>query len=126
MKKDIRTDLAPKALGPYSQAITANGFVFCSGQVPIDPATGDLVAGTIEDQTRRVLQNLAAVLEAAGSSFARAVKVNVYLQDMADFARMNAVYAEYFPAPFPARAAIQAARLPKDVKIEIELIALAE
>lgn len=125
MKKAIQTDQAPKALGPYSQAIVANGFVFCSGQVPIDPATGELVAGPIEDQARRVLQNLAAVLQAAGSSFARAVKVNVYLQDMADFGRMNAVYAEFFPAPCPARAAIQAARLPKDVKIEIELIALA-
>jgi 2-iminobutanoate/2-iminopropanoate deaminase len=125
MKNEIRTPLAPRALGPYSQAIVANGFVFCSGQVPIDPATNELVTGTIEDQTRRVLQNLGAVLEAAGSSFARVVKANVYLQDMADFARMNAVYGEYFPAPCPARAAIQAARLPKDVKIEIEVIALA-
>ena len=125
MKKEIRTALAPRALGPYSQAIAANGFVFCSGQVPIDPATNELVTGTIEDETRRVLQNLGAVLEAAGTSFARVVKANVYLRDMADFARMNAVYAEFFPAPCPARAAIQAAGLPKDVRIEIEIIALA-
>ncbi len=125
MKKDIRTALAPRALGPYSQAIVAGGFVFCSGQVAIDPATNELIKGTIEDETRRVLQNLGAVLEAAGTSFERVVKATVYLRDMADFARMNAVYGEFFPSPCPARAAIQVARLPKDAGIEIELIALA-
>ncbi len=125
MKKDIRTALAPRALGPYSQAIVAGGFVFCSGQVAIDPATNELIKGTIEDETRRVLQNLGAVLEAAGTSFERVVKATVYLRDMADFARMNAVYSEFFPSPCPARAAIQVARLPKDAGIEIEVIALA-
>lgn len=124
MKKDILTSLAPKALGPYSQAIVAGGFVFCSGQVAIDPVTNELVAGSIEDQTRRALRNLGAVLDAAGSSFARVVKATVFLQDMSDFSRMNAVYAEFFPAPCPARAAVQVARLPKDAKVEIEVIAL--
>jgi 2-iminobutanoate/2-iminopropanoate deaminase len=124
MKKEIKTDKAPQAIGPYSQAIVANGFVFASGQIPLDPATGGIVAGGIEEQTRRVLQNLAAVLEAAGSSPAEAVKVTVFLQDMNDFSRMNAVYQDFFPAPYPARAAVQAARLPRDVKVEIEAVAL--
>jgi 2-iminobutanoate/2-iminopropanoate deaminase len=124
MKKEIKTDKAPKAIGPYSQAIVANGFVFVSGQIPIDPATGDLNTGTIEDQSRQVLRNVAAVLEAAGSSLDNVVKAGVFLADMNDFARMNAVYAEFFKAPFPARAAVQAARLPKDVRIEIEVIAV--
>jgi 2-iminobutanoate/2-iminopropanoate deaminase len=124
MKKQVLTDKAPKAIGPYSQGIIANGFVFCSGQIPIDPATGELNQGTIEDQTRQVLKNVSAVLEAAGSSLDEAVKVTVFLQDMNDFAKMNAVYAEFFKAPNPARAAVQVARLPRDVKIEIEAIAL--
>ncbi|OGD27470.1 MAG: reactive intermediate/imine deaminase [Candidatus Aminicenantes bacterium RBG_13_63_10] len=124
MKKEIKTDRAPKAIGPYSQAITANGFVFASGQIPLDPASGEIVEGGIEEQTRRVLLNLGAVLEAASSSPADAVKVTVFLQDMNDFSRMNAVYQEFFPAPYPARAAVQVARLPRDVKVEIEAIAL--
>jgi 2-iminobutanoate/2-iminopropanoate deaminase len=124
MKKEIKTDKAPKAIGPYSQAIVTNGFVFVSGQIPIDPATGELNTGTIEDQSRQVLKNVAAVLEAAGSSLDNVVKAGVFLADMNDFARMNAVYAEFFKAPFPARAAVQAARLPKDVRIEIEVIAV--
>lgn len=124
MKQEVRTDKAPKAIGPYSQGIVANGFVFVSGQVPFDPATGELVTGPIEDQARRVLMNVAAVLDAAGSSMDKVVKATVFLQDMNDFAKMNAVYGEFFKTPYPARAAIQAARLPRDVKIEIEVIAL--
>jgi 2-iminobutanoate/2-iminopropanoate deaminase len=123
-KQEVKTDKAPKAIGPYSQAIVANGFIFASGQIAIDPATGELNQGSLEDQARQVLRNLTAVLGAAGSSMDHVVKTNVYLQDMNDFARMNAVYAEFFKAPYPARAAIQAARLPRDVKIEIEAIAL--
>ena len=124
MKKEVKTDKAPKALGPYSQAIIANGFVFASGQIAVDPATGELNQGSLEDQARQVLKNLTAVLEAAGSSMDHVVKANVYLQDMNDFARMNAVYAEFFKAPYPARAAVQVARLPRDVKIEIEAVAI--
>lgn len=126
VKKEIKTDKAPKAIGPYSQAVSANGFVFASGQIPLDPASGEIVAGEIEEQTRRVLLNLRAVLEAAGSSMADAVKVTVFLQDMNDFSRMNAVYQEFFPAPYPARAAVQVARLPRDVKVEIEAVALVK
>jgi 2-iminobutanoate/2-iminopropanoate deaminase len=126
MKKQVQTDKAPKAIGPYSQAIIADDFVFCSGQIPIDPATGELNTGSIEDQTRQVLKNLGAVLEAADSSYDKVVKTTVFLLDMNDFARMNAVYAEFFKAPNPARAAVQVARLPRDVKIEIEAVALVK
>jgi 2-iminobutanoate/2-iminopropanoate deaminase len=126
MKKIIQTDKAPKAIGPYSQAVVANGFVFCSGQIAIDPATGTLLTGSTEDQTRQVLRNLGAVLEAAGSSFDEVVKATVFLQDMNDFALMNKVYAEFFSSSFPARAAVQVARLPRDVKVEIEVVALAK
>jgi 2-iminobutanoate/2-iminopropanoate deaminase len=124
MKQEVKTEKAPKAIGPYSQAIAANGFVFASGQIAIDPASGEMNAGSIEDQTRLVLKNLGAVLDAAGSSFDKVVKATVYLQDMNDFSRMNQVYAEFFKAPFPARAAVQVARLPRDVKVEIEAIAI--
>jgi len=123
MKKQVQTDKAPKAIGPYSQAIIAGDFVFCSGQIPIDPATGNIVEGSIEDQTRQVLKNLGAVLEAAGTSYDGVVKTTVFLQDMNDFAKMNAVHAEFFKAPNPARAAVQVARLPRDVKVEIEAVA---
>ncbi|MCX6565420.1 MAG: Rid family detoxifying hydrolase [Candidatus Aminicenantes bacterium] len=126
MKKEVKTDRAPKAIGPYSQGIVAAPFVFCSGQIPIDPASGQVVEGEIEDQTRQALKNVSAVLEAAGSSLDRVVKTTVFLQDMNDFAAMNAVYAEFFPAPAPARAAFQVVRLPKDVKIEIEAVALLD
>ncbi|MGB7296637.1 MAG: RidA family protein [Candidatus Aminicenantales bacterium] len=126
MKQEVKTDRAPKAIGPYSQAIIAGGFVFCSGQIAIDPATGELTTGGIEDQTRRVLKNLGAVLEAAGSSFDQVVKATVFLQDMNDFSLMNQVYAEFFKTPFPARAAVQVARLPRDVKVEIEAIAVVQ
>jgi 2-iminobutanoate/2-iminopropanoate deaminase len=124
IKQDVKTEKAPQAIGPYSQAIVANGFVFASGQIPIVPATGELNTGTIEDQTRQALKNLGAVLEAAGSSYDQVVKATVFLQDMNDFSRMNQVYAEYFSPPFPARAAVQVARLPRDVKVEIEAVAL--
>jgi 2-iminobutanoate/2-iminopropanoate deaminase len=124
MKKEIKTNKAPEAIGPYSQGIAANGFVFCSGQISIEPQTKNLNTGSIEDQTRQVLKNVSAVLEAAGSSLDEVVKATVFLQDMNDFASMNKIYAEFFKAPFPARAAVQAARLPKDVKVEIEAIAL--
>jgi 2-iminobutanoate/2-iminopropanoate deaminase len=123
MKQEVKTERAPQAIGPYSQAVIAGGFVFCSGQIAIDPASGELHTGGIEEQTRLVLKNLGAVLEAAGSSFDQVVKATVFLQDMDDFSRMNKVYAEFFKAPFPARAAVQVARLPRDVKVEIEAIA---
>jgi len=124
MKKEIKTEKAPKAIGPYSQAIVANDFIFASGQIAIDPSTGELNTGSIEEQTRLVLNNLKAVLEAADSSFDKVVKCTVFLQDMNDFSRMNAVYGEFFKPPYPARAAVQVARLPKDVKVEIEAIAV--
>lgn len=124
MKKEVKTDKAPQAIGPYSQGIVANGFVFCSGQIPIVPQTGQLSPGGIEDQARQVLKNVSAVLEAAGTSLDNVVKATVFLQDMNDFAAMNKVYAEFFKTPFPARAAVQVARLPRDVKVEIEVIAI--
>jgi len=126
MRQAVSTPSAPKAIGPYSQAIRAGNLLFVSGQIPLDPATGALVGGDIVAQTRRVLQNLAAILEAAGSSFGQVAKTTVFLQDMNEFVAMNEVYAEFFPAPAPARATVQVARLPKDVKVEIELVALAE
>lgn len=125
MREIIRTDRAPQAIGPYSQAIRANGFVFVSGQIPIDPSTGELVLGDIASQTARVLDNLKAILDAAGSSLERAVKVSVFLKDMGEFAAMNAVYAKYFPAAPPARATVQVARLPRDVSVEIDVVALS-
>lgn len=123
-KQEVKTDKAPKAIGPYSQAIIGGGLVFASGQIPIDPATGELNTGSIEDQTRQVLKNLTAVLEAAGSSMDKVVKTTVFLQDMNEFSRMNQVYGEAFKAPFPARATVQVARLPRDVRVEIEAVAL--
>jgi len=125
MKKIVSTSRAPKAIGPYSQAVVAGGFVFCSGQGPIDPAIGQLVQGDISVQTERTLENLRAVLEAAGSSLAQVVKTTVFLKDMDDFKTMNEVYARYFTADPPARATVQAARLPLDILVEIEAIALA-
>ena len=125
VKKEITTANAPQAIGPYSQAIEANGFVFASGQIAIDPATGNLDTGLdVAQQTRQVLNNLKAVLEAAGSSMAQVVKCTVFLQDLDDYAAMNSVYGEFFPAPYPARAAVEVARLPKDVRVEIEAIAV--
>jgi 2-iminobutanoate/2-iminopropanoate deaminase len=121
----IRTAMAPKAVGPYEQAVVMGGWVFASGQIPLDPATGDLVEGDIAVQTRRVLDNLRGVLEAAGSSLDRAVKTTVYLADLADFPRMNEIYGEYFPTAKPARSTLQAAALPRGARIEIEVIAEA-
>lgn len=123
MREALTTSDAPAAIGPYSQAIKAGDFLFASGQIPLDPATGQLVGGGIVEQTHRVFKNLAAILAAAGIGFDRVVKTNVYLADMADFAAMNEVYGTYFPSPAPARATIQAARLPRDVKVEIDLVA---
>lgn len=125
MKKAISTSAAPAAIGPYSQAIVSNGFVFVSGQIPLDPASGQLVEGGIEAQTKRVIENLAAVLDAAGSSLADVVKTTVYLKDMGEFAAMNGVYAEYFTENAPARATVEAARLPRDVRVEIDCVATA-
>ena len=123
--ESIQTDRAPQAIGPYSQAIKANGFIFASGQIPLDPATMRIVEGGIEEQTGRVLDNLKAVLEAAGSSLDRVVKTTVYLADMGDFTAMNEIYARYFGATKPARATVEVARLPRDVKVEIDVVALA-
>jgi len=121
----ISTENAPKALGPYSQAIKANGMVYCSGQIPIDPAVNAVTAETIEDQTKQAITNLKNVLEKAGSSLSKVVKTTVFISDMNEFARLNAVYAELFGDTKPARSCVQVARLPKDVKIEIEAIAEA-
>ncbi len=124
--KIISTPNAPAAIGPYSQAVVSNGFAFLSGQIPIDPATGQVIEGDIADQTLRVLENLKAVLEGCGSSLDKVVKTTVYLTDMREFARMNEVYARYFPANAPARATVEAARLPRDVRVEIDCIATVE
>ena len=119
----ISTEQAPKALGPYSQATKAGGFIFCSGQIPIDPAANAVVATTIADQTRQAITKLGNVLMAAGSSLAKVVKTTVFISDMNDFAALNGVYAEMFGDTKPARSCVQVARLPKDVKLEIEAIA---
>jgi 2-iminobutanoate/2-iminopropanoate deaminase len=121
--KTVSTPNAPAAIGPYSQAVISNGFAFLSGQIPLDPATGQLIDGDIAAQTERVLENLKAVLESCGSSLDRVVKTTVYLKDMGEFARMNEVYARYFPKNPPARATVEAARLPRDVRVEIDCIA---
>lgn len=123
MKKIVSSAHAPKAIGPYSQAVIANGFVFLSGQIPLDPATNQLIDGDIAAQTERVLENLKAVLEAAGSSLAQVVKTTVFVKDMGEFAKMNEVYAKYFALDPPARATVEAARLPRDVRVEIECVA---
>lgn len=123
MKKIIATEQAPKAIGPYSQAVVHNGLVYCSGQIPLDPATGQMVEGGVAEQTERVLENLKAVLEAAGSGLDCVLRTSCFLQDMGEFAAMNEVYARYFPTESPARATIQAARLPRDVRVEIDCIA---
>jgi len=126
VRQIIATKQAPAAIGPYSQGVKANGFLFLSGQVALDPASGQVVGADIRTQTERVLKNLEAVLAAGGSSPAAVVKTTVFLADMNDFAAMNEVYGRFFSQEPPARATVQAARLPKDVKVEIDLIALAE
>ena len=123
MKDIVLTDRGPKPIGPYSQAVKSKGFVFVSGQVGFDPATGQFVAGGIQEQTARVMENLRAILEAAGASFSHVVKTTVFLKDMNDFTSMNEVYAKYFTAAPPARSTVQAARLPKDALVEIDVIA---
>ncbi len=125
MKEPVSTTKAPAAVGPYSQGVKAGGFVYVSGQLPVDPAAKAMVEGGIAERTARCLENCKAVLEAAGSGLDKVVKVTVLMQDMADFAAMNEVYAGYFPSEPPARAAFQVARLPLDAQIEIEMIALA-
>jgi 2-iminobutanoate/2-iminopropanoate deaminase len=122
MKEKIATDKAPKALGPYSQAIRFGNLLFVSGQVPIDPANGELVAGDIEAQTRQVMENLKAVVAAAGMSLADALKATCFLKDMGEFARFNAVYGTYFGDTPPARETVEVARLPRDVRVEVSLI----
>jgi 2-iminobutanoate/2-iminopropanoate deaminase len=123
MRQAVSTPAAPAAIGPYSQAIRAGSLVFVSGQIPLDPATGTMVEGDVAVQTHRVLGNLGAILEAAGSSLDRVVRATVYLADMNDFSAMNDVYATYFAPPAPARSTIEAARLPKDARVEIDVIA---
>jgi 2-iminobutanoate/2-iminopropanoate deaminase len=125
VRQIVKTERAPGAIGPYSQAVIAGGFVFASGQIPIDPLTGEFVAGGVAEQTEQVLRNLSAVLEEAGTELARVVKATVFLADMNDFAAMNEVYGRYFSEQPPARATVEAARLPRDARIEIEVIALA-
>jgi 2-iminobutanoate/2-iminopropanoate deaminase len=120
----VATDRGPKAIGPYSQAIRANGFVFLSGQIPLDPTTQQVIEGDIAAQTERVLENLKGVVEAAGSSIQRVVKTTVFLADMNDFAAMNEIYSRYFVALKPARSTVEVSRLPKNVRVEIDLIAL--
>lgn len=126
MKKIINTNNAPSAIGPYNQAVEANGLVFVSGQIPLEPSTMELVDGGIQAQTIRVLENLKAVLQEAGCSLSGVVKTTCYLKSMDDFAAMNEVYAKYFTQDQPARAAIEVARLPKDVMVEIDAIAIKQ
>jgi 2-iminobutanoate/2-iminopropanoate deaminase len=126
MKRIVSAEQAPKAIGPYSQAIVYNGLAYLSGQIPLDPATGQLVSGGIHEQTERVLQNIDSVLRAAGSSLNRVLKTTVFLADMNDFPAMNEVYARYFTTDPPARSTVQAARLPRDVRVEIDAIAAVE
>jgi 2-iminobutanoate/2-iminopropanoate deaminase len=123
-RQAISTPAAPAAIGPYSQAIRAGSMLFLSGQIPIDPVSGEMVKGDIAEQTHQVFRNLQAILEAAGGAFENVVRTTVYLADMNDFAAMNSVYGTYFTPPAPARSTIQAARLPKDARVEIDLIAV--
>lgn len=125
MKREaVRTDAAPKAIGPYEQAIRINGFVFTAGQIPLDPKTGNIVDGGIAAQTRQVLENLKGILEASGSSLDRVVKATVFLKNMADFAAMNEIYAEYLGSSKPARSTVAVAELPRGALVEIDLVAL--
>lgn len=123
MKKIIRTDNAPQTIGPYSQAVEAGGFVFVSGQIPLDPATGSIVPGDVKQQTKRVMENAKAILAAADCDLSRVVKATIYLRNMDDFAAVNEVYGGYFPSDPPARATVEVSRLPKDVAVEMDFIA---
>ncbi len=122
-KTAVSTPSAPAAIGPYSQAIRVDGLLFVSGQIPLDPASGSLVTGGIEAETKRVMENLAAILKAAGADFDRVVKTTIFLKDMSNFQKVNEIYGSYFKPPFPARATVEVARLPKDVNVEIDCIA---
>lgn len=122
MKKEIATDNAPKAIGPYSQGILWNDLIFASGQIPVNPANGEIPAG-IKEQTKQILENVSAILKSSGSSIENVIKTTVFIKNMNDFAEMNAVYETYFIKPFPARSTVEVARLPKDVLVEIEVIA---
>ncbi|MCM8901562.1 RidA family protein [Caldicoprobacter algeriensis] len=124
MHKAVHTDKAPAAIGPYSQAIDTGALIYTSGQIPIDPSTGQVVSGGIKEQTAQVLENLKNVLEAAGSSMEKVIKTTVFMKDLSDFSAMNEVYAKYFSEPYPARSCVEVNRLPKDVLIEIEAVAL--
>jgi len=124
MHKAVHTDKAPTAIGPYSQAIDTGALIYTSGQIPIDPSTGQVVSGGIKEQTAQVLENLKNVLEAAGSSMEKVIKTTVFMKDLSDFSAMNEVYAKYFSEPYPARSCVEVNRLPKDVLIEIEAVAL--
>ena len=124
-RETVHTDRAPKVIGPYTQAVKANGFVYTAGQIPIDPSTGNIVDGGVTEQTRQVLENLKAVLQAAGSSLEQVVKATVFLKQMADFAAMNEVYAEYLSAAKPARSTVAVAELPRGALVEIDLVSLA-
>ena len=126
MRQAVSTPSAPQAIGPYSQGVRAGSLLFVSGQVPIDPATGNIIEGDIAAQTHRVFQNIGEILKAGGASFDHVVRATVFLTDMNDFAAMNAVYATYFTAPAPARATVQVSRLPKDARVEIDVIASFE
>jgi 2-iminobutanoate/2-iminopropanoate deaminase len=126
MKHAVSTDAAPKAIGPYSQAIRVGQLLFLSGQVPLDPATGQMVDGDVAAQTRRVMENLAAVLASADLSFANVARTTIFLADMNDFAKVNDVYGSYFSDPYPARATVQVARLPRDARVEIDAVACYE
>lgn len=124
--KPIETNLAPAAIGPYSQAIVANGFVFASGQLPINPATGEFAQGGVQEQTRQSLMNASQILQAAGTDLAHVVKTTVFLSDMANFAAMNEIYSQFFSQPFPARSAVAVKDLPKGALVEIEVVAVVE
>jgi len=125
MKEAVHTDRAPNPIGPYSQGIRANGFIFLAGQVALDPKSGELISGDVRQQTERTLENLKGVLEAAGANLNHVVKVTIFLKNMSDFAGMNEIYARYFPKLPPARSTVEVARLPKDALVEIELIAVS-
>lgn len=126
MLATIHTDKAPQAIGPYSQAVKCNGFVFVSGQIPINPSTGELLAGSTGDKTRLVMENIGRILEEAGTSFDKVVKTTIYLTDLNEFDEVNKIYGEFFSSHKPARATVQVARLPKDVSVEIDAIASLE
>jgi 2-iminobutanoate/2-iminopropanoate deaminase len=125
LKEVIATEKGPKAIGPYSQAVKANGFIYTAGQIPFDPATGQLIEGDVAAQTGRVMDNLKAIVEAAGSSLDKTVKATVFLKDMGDFSAMNEVYGRYFANNPPARSTVEVSRLPRDVRVEIDLVVLA-